>query len=318
MRHFKFSTFVALITASVTLTGCHHKDLWYGDTITSGVDVVFDWRNAPDASPASMSLYVYDPEGDSHPLHYVFSGRDGGSANIPFGHYTGLGINADNTSWAVLSGSEDISTFELSTLDASSLSAMSISTQNIPRADPSERIAATPQNAWCSPTVDIALPVDTGRRTITLYPEEIVCHYTVDILDVTNVESIDGSTVDGIISGMAESYHCGKHRPSGGTVTHPFVLTADASENSLHSEFLTFGDHPDIRAPHTLSVYMYLTDGTKWSCDFDVTRQVREAPDPRHVHIVVRGLSLPEPQQEGGGFIPDVDDWNSINIDLPM
>ncbi|MDE5608106.1 MAG: DUF5119 domain-containing protein [Muribaculaceae bacterium] len=305
---------------AVLLTSCHHKDLWFGDTAASSVDVVFDWRNAPDADPASMSLYLYDTESASHPLHYVFSGRDGGAAAIPYGTYTGLGMNADDTSWAVITGGDDAETFELSTLDAPTLSAFSLSPLEVPRAGESstERVAATPRMAWSARTDNIYLPVDTGRRTITLYPEEIVCHYTVDILDVVNLESVDGSSVDAIISGMAEAYHCGCGQPSGNTVTHPFVLTADDADKSLHSEFLTFGEHPARQVPHTLSVYMYLTDGSKWSYDFDVTDQVRNAPDPHHVHIVVRGLSLPEPQHQGGGFIPDVEEWNSEHIDLQM
>ncbi len=320
MKRFRYISIPAIAVAGAILTGCHHKDLWFGDTIASSVDVVFDWRNAPDADPASMSLYLYDTETASHPLHYVFDGRDGGPASIPYGTYTGLGMNADDTSWAVFTGDSDASTFELSTLDASSLSAFSLSTREIPRSESSasERVAATPQMAWSARTDNIYLPVDTGRRTITLYPEEIVCHYTVDVLDVSNLESLDGTSVDAVISGMAESYHCGKMQPAGSTVTHPFVLTADDAARSLHSEFLTFGVQPGSQARHIMTLYMYMTDGTKWSYDFDVTDQVRNAADPHHVHIVVSGLTLPEPQQQGGGFIPDVEEWNSEHIDLQM
>ncbi|MDE6802523.1 MAG: DUF5119 domain-containing protein [Muribaculaceae bacterium] len=313
--------YLLLPLLSLLMSGCRHKDLWFGDTSASSVDVVFDWTKAQDANPESMSLYLFDTEKASHPLHYVFSGRDGGSAEIPFGTYAALGLNADNTSWAVITGGDDSESFELSTLDAPTLRAYNLSPMSVPRSEASsgERVAATPHMAWSGRTDNIYLPADTGRHTITVYPEEIVCHYTVDVLDVANIGGLSGASVDAVISGMAEAYHCGHQQPSGNTVTHPFVLAADKARGSLHSEFLTFGEHPEKKVSHILTIYLYLTDGAKWSYDFDVTDQIRNASDPHHVHIVVRGLTLPDPQEgQGGGFIPTVDDWNYEHIDLDM
>lgn len=59
-----------------------------------------------------------------------------------------------------------------------------------------------------------------------------------------------------------------------------------------------------------------MTDGTKWYYTFDVTQQVDEAPDRRHVHLVIDGLSLPEPIGEDSGFRPDVDGWTEENHDI--
>ena len=38
------------------LSSCEHKELCYGHTHTAKVNVVFDWKKAPDASPESMDL----------------------------------------------------------------------------------------------------------------------------------------------------------------------------------------------------------------------------------------------------------------------
>ena len=61
-----------------------------------------------------------------------------------------------------------------------------------------------------------------------------------------------------------------------------------------------------------------MIDGSKWYHSFDVTQQVTDAPDPKHVHIVINGLDLPQPISEGGGFVPSVNAWNDINISLKM
>lgn len=40
-------------------TACEHKDLCYDHPHSASVEVVFDWTEAPDAHPATMSLYLY-------------------------------------------------------------------------------------------------------------------------------------------------------------------------------------------------------------------------------------------------------------------
>ena len=48
----------------------------------------------------------------------------------------------------------------------------------------------------------------------------------------------------------------------------------------------------------------------------DVTDQVHSAPDKRHVHIIIDGLDLPEPIENGSGFDPSVDDWEVVETDI--
>lgn len=48
------------------LTACEHKDLCYDHSHTTQLEVVFDWTEAPDANPATMSLYLYPEDGSEH------------------------------------------------------------------------------------------------------------------------------------------------------------------------------------------------------------------------------------------------------------
>lgn len=304
---------IMLATAS-----CHHKDLIFEHAGSADVEVVFDWRNAPDANPESMALYMFD-NSDGSSLRYIFPGRDGGIIRIPSGNYDGLGLNSDDNDWAVMRSSSDIETFETSTPDATSLSAYGLASRALPRAEGTddERMASTPGMLWSNRQDNIDLPVSTSRKIITLYPEEAVCHYTVDIEDVQNIEYIHGGEIDGTLSGMSESFMHGRNEASDTHVTMPFTLTVDEATKSLHSEFLTFGESPDTRYPHKLTAYLFLSDGSKWYYIFDAGDQIYNAPDPHHVHIVLRGLTIPKPLT-GGGFNPDVGDWQPEYIDLTM
>ncbi len=314
-------TTLAIILAATALTSCHHKDLAFDDSENTLINVVYDWSLAPDANPASMGLYLYDRNTSAEPLRYIFSDRFGGQIRVPYGLYDGLSLNSDINDWARMRNTSDIETFEIYTPDAAELTAYGLSSRSVPRArgTEDERVAATPGMLWTTREDRIDINATEGVKTITLYPEEAVCHYTVDILDVKNLDGVHGTTIDGILSGMAEGFLHGKKKASDNHVTMPFVLTADASAGKLHSEFLTFGERPERADPHTLTIYMFLTDGTKWYYNFDVTRQVADAPDPRHVHIVVSGITLPESDPSvGGGLIPDVNDWQTEDIEIQM
>lgn len=310
--------------AAVALSGCRHKDIDFDVDNRCEIYVDFDWRNAPDANPESMLAYFY-PIGGGAPLLYTFSDPTGGRISIPYGYYNGIGINGDNTEWARMRGTEDPDLFEVYTHDAASLQAYGLVSRAVPRAEGTEqeRMACTPGMLWSDRQDNIALDAKSiadagGVKIITYYPDEAVCHYTVDVLDIEHSEYLRGLEVDATLSGMAEGYLHGKRSATDVAVTMPFTLKSANDGQQLHAEFLTFGECASTAHKHILTIYLILTDGTQWYRTYDVTDQVSSAPDPRHVHIVVRGLDLPKPIEGGSGFIPDVNDWNDVNINLPM
>ncbi len=314
----------AMAALALGMSSCLHKDLDFEVNDRSEVYVAFDWRNAPEANPTSMLAYFYPADG-GEALLYTFADAAGGEISIPYGHYTGIGINGDNADWAGMRHTDDPEAFEVYTRNAESLEANSILSRSVPRAAGAEdeRMAKTPGMIWSDRQDNIDLSDDNqadrnGTHIITFYPEEAVCHYTVDILDIEHSEYLHGAEVDATISGMAEGYLQGKRRATDTAVTMPFVLQSTDGGKALTARFLTFGECSTTSRKHLMTVYVYLTDGTKWYHTYDVTDQVKNAPDPRHVHIIVRGLDLPQPITGGSGFRPDVNDWNDININLPM
>lgn len=313
-------TFGMTLILMLALSSCRHKDLYMEDSLTSDLFVKFDWRYAPDANPSSMALYMFENDGHS-PMRFIFSNREGGKIKLPFGTRHALYMNADNTDWIHMRGGENIETTELFTSDADALDAQNISTESLPRARDaeSERFAKTPGMLWVSRSNQIKVVPHEGTDTITLYPREAVCHYIVDVYDVTNLSGVRSATIDATLSGMADGYSLGQLESTDVPVTMTFNLFENPSESSLHGEFLTFGECSHTSKSHMLTLYMVLKDGSKWWHSFDVTDQVTNAPDPTHVHIIVRGLPLPEPPKEGEtDLTAQVNDWQPININLKM
>lgn len=308
----------ALIPLAGALASCKHKDLIY-DERQGDVRVVFDWQNAPDADPASMETYFYGSD-DTYPLRFIFQNREGGIISIPGDNYVVLGKNSDDSDWACMRNLDDINCFETYTDDVENLQAYSLSTRAIPRAEgtENERIAKNPGTLWADRRDNVNVVYKEGEQIITLYPEEVTCHYYVDIYDVENIKYIEGTMIDGMISGMSEGYIHGRQSTADEHVTMPFTLDTDVEAAHLHGEFLTFGESANQPGTHILTIYLYLTDGSRWYYTFDVTGQVHEAPDPHHVYIRLTGLPLPKPIMAGGGMVPVVNDWQTENIDIKM
>ena len=316
----KATRILTAVAMAATLSACHHKDLVYEVPVSGDIEVVFDWRNAPRANPSSMALYMFDVTGESTPLRYIFSNKTGGPIRAPFGQFSAICINSDNTDWAYMRNTDDIDNFEIYTADATIMSRDVTARSEAPRAEgtESERVAATPGMVWGSRSDGITVADTDGRQVITLYPEESICHYTVDVLDIDNASNTSSATVEGTLSGMAEGYRHGHGTATDTPVTMLFDMDFNSDRTALHAEYLTFGECPVNKTKHILTVYMLLSDGSRRYYTYDVTQQVTDATDPHNVHIVVKGLKLPEPLTPGSGFIPEVNDWQTEDVGLDM
>lgn len=324
MRHYnlKFEAIAICASTFFLLSSCRHKDIEFEDIPMQEVNVVFDWRNAPDANPSSMATYFFDTDSheDIQPLRFDFQNMTGGEIKIPYGTYSGIALNSDATDWAALRNTNDVDGFEIYTHESTYLPSSGLRIRSIPRAKEAEdeTVVETPGLIWGSRSDNLSLASEDRQKTFTFYPEELICHYKVDILDIENISSIEATGIDATLSGMAGGYLHGQGKPTDTKCTLPFLLVKDEQKKALHGEFLTFGESPLTKNPHKLAVYTILSDGNKYLYTFDVSDQVYNAPDPRHVNIIVRGLSLPQPVEEGNGFIPDVEEWESVDIDIKM
>lgn len=308
-----------MMVTALCATSCHHKDLVMECRTTMSLNVVFDWRNAPDAHPQSMALYLY-PDGGGQPLRYVFQNATGGEIAVPFGRYTALCMNNDNTDWALVDNTDDIETFEVHSEQSTGLSLTDLHSTGANADAPQDTaLVMTPELLWSDAGVTLELlPTDTGEKTLTLYPEESGCHYTIDIYDIDNADALESGTLLATFSGLSEGYHPGTAHSSNNSVTMPLTMTVSDDGSSIHGEFLNFGQCPDFRLKNELRLYYFLNDGTGLAYSFDVTDQAHDAPDPRNVHIVLRGLPIPDPIAGAGGLKPVVDDWLVEHITIKM
>ena len=314
---FHTAAMAAVLTAAIS---CEHKELCYDHSHTVDVEVVFDWRNASDAAPESMSLYLF-PTGGGEALRYEFTDCTGGTIRVPVGSYEALCLNSDTDNISYRN-TECRATFEVTTRTAdllSGLSLLGVLSDGVPRVDGTEdeRVILPPDMLWSDRVESIGLTRTDDTPTVTFRPELSVCRYTVEIRNAANLKYVTG--ISGALSSMAESLYpgvgCDATCKIGATI--PFDAVVSADKSTVSGGLFAFGC-PSARKTHTLTIYAVLSDESKWYYTFDVTDQIHSAPSQRDVHIVLDGLPLPKPIVNGGGFQPDVDDWHSVNVDIEM
>ena len=334
MRRILYSLAILLM-----LPSCVHKELCYDHPHTVSVKVEFDWRDAPEADPDGMCVYFY-PVGGGSGTRFDFSGTEGGEVELQVGSYLVLCYNND-TEVAQFYNTDDFGSHGAYTREGSVLEPIYGNGANYAprsRGTEDERVVICPDMIWgCTATeVEITdsgisyvlapyedgmepVPVESEEYVIKLYPHELVCTYTYEVRNVKNLKHM--AQMCGTISGMAGKMTLSSEELDDECVTLPFGAQSDG-KSTVTGMFYTFGHNTANPDPHKMVFYVVMDDGAKYcykdSENLDVTMQVHNAPDYRHVHLIIDGLDLPQPIENGSGFDPSVDDWEVVEEEIKL
>lgn len=312
----------------ILLSSCDHKG--FGEPAGAvRVRVVFDWADAPDAAPQGMCLWMYAAadDGAATPRRFDLP-RDGGEIDLPAGAYSALCYNND-TEAAEARNTATLRGHTLATRDANPLEpVLGNAAQHAPRAAGAEEepCVLPPDQLWGVAQTDIHVAA-TGETVITLRPHLLTCTYSCEIRHVKNLRHV--AQLSATLSGLAptlrpaqESLATLAEAMPDGPATLPFEA-AKADTATIAGQFHTFGCPLSHAAPHRLLLYVWLDDGQKLvygteAARFEVSEQIHAAPDRHHVHIIIDGLDLPTPMDDGNGFDASADDWQTEHHDIEL
>lgn len=316
----KFSASLAVM-AMCALTSCHHKGLCFDEPTNPSklINVVFDWTDAPDACPESMALYLY-PSGGKEPIRFSLNGRDGGTIRIPADSYDALALNNDNTDWARLRDVDAKSQFSLYTQSLTPTAPggeFADAVRSYTELAGWEAAVCNPQMFWDGHTDNFVVTSTPEPQTLVVRMAEDVCHYTVEVRDVEGLDNLDGQSVTAVLSSMSDGAIIYLRQGSTFPASIAFYLKGAEQQRLLSDEFLTFGESPETNSPHALTILVKQADNTLKPYSFDVTDQIHQASDPRHVHIIVTGLKIPA-KPVAGGFTVNVEAWDDEYIPMKM
>lgn len=322
------------IAAALALTSCNHKDLCFDHHHTQSLRLVFDWRDAPEASPEGMCVYFYPMEGEDAPVRrFDFAGTKGGDLEIQKGRYRVVCYNND-TEAVQLRGTSAFDTHEAYTRQGHIFEPLYGSgaqfSDNLATDEP---VVITPDMLWGCHSLNVEInergisylaqydplsragvPV-VDSDSIKLFPHEMVCHYSYEIRHVKNLQN--ASQMCATLSGMAPSLFVGTEETSAERSIIPFAAKGDG-QSTITGQFLTFGYNPQNSTGHKFVLYVWFKDGSKYYYTFDVSQQMEQAPDKHHVHLIMDGLDFPQPISGGTGLEPSVDGWPQVEDDIIM
>lgn len=333
-------TLIIAIMASVMFTSCEHKDLCYQHPHGKRIAVKFDWKNAPEAAPKGMCLFFYR-EGENTPRRFDL-GKDGGFVNLQVGKYNVVVYNNDSE-YVRFSYSNYFDhmfyTRESGILEPIGRGRRSTGIPRPPETD-DESVRLAPDMMWGCTAMNIEV-TDEGTKythevigsedkapqlevdkeetfTFTFYPEELMCRYTYEVINLKNMEYV--YEVCGLLTGMSGTKILATGEIGRDCVSFPVESFMRPAEEKIVGEFHTFSHHPENEQKHYMMMYFCYSDGMIYPFYWDLTEQVHNAPNPRRVHLVLdaTNVDLPNAIKNGNGFIPSVDEFEDVYEDIVM
>jgi hypothetical protein len=302
-----------LLLSALVFMGCKHKDLVYGDALK--LTVKFDWSESRTGTQKAESMWVYLYDAAGYLVtYYQIMNNEGETIEVIAGEYRMLCLNAD-TERIYYRGGDRLETFDIYTGKSSLFAGPMASFASPPMGSATEDpVVSVPDMVWSAQLDGVVSVFEDTEVVFTPRRRVSTVRYTI-----TNVDNLKLATgISGSITGMAGSYNLGLEKPMPPPHTVPFDNpTIDTDNRVISGEFYCFGAWTEQQV-HMFYLYAVMADGKKYYYSFDVTEDVKAAEGGIYIDIRIDNLSLPEPLPDDGMIDPDIDDWDKIEVELPM
>ena len=177
-----------------------------------------------------------------------------------------------------------------------------------------ENIRETPGHLFVARKYNIFIPQHISQDVLIIQAtaKTVVQSWTVEIEGITGMEYV--GSVAMMISGQSESHFLSSATLSPNPVAiYINVINAQRRSTVMHSRFETFGREKTSGDVALLSVLFTDIMGHPYMYNFDVSDQMENNPK-QHIYINY-DIDIPEPET-GGGFKPEVDQWDEYVYDI--
>lgn len=325
-----------LLLALITLSSCNKDSFTLFDdkncpNWAREVNVIFDWSQAPpEANPQQMSLYLFPvdehgrPRGNGDPIRYDTADRNGMTIHVEPGHYHAICVNSDLRGTYL--GGQTFDEFRAFTNENPRLLVRmsgAVGTTRVPRAEgtESERVVEQPDSLYSDSKkgfeVLFRYPKTNPPQELVLYPTKSSTTIEVEIDEVDHFAQV--VSLGASLTGMARYIHLAGATPSYEKATFAFTVTPNNPGPGATGKLETLGANVVNGGPrHILVLYAIMNNGQKLYGEYDVTNQIRNASDPRHIRIYVPRIALPQLISTSSGPV-SVEPWDRIeHIDLNL
>jgi len=291
------------------LSSCDHKEIVcpYGET--ARIEVLYDWENAPEASPQGMTLYFFPQWEGGKIWRFDLAGHEGGPIELPCGRYSLVTCSNDSPGVSFSSAGSFYSMAADAPLSGSGPALLS--TGMLYSATIAE-IDVTPCGvSYLTPQGTVK---DCSHGLVRCYPDSLATLYTVIVKDVKGLDFAREATA--YISGVGNRIAIAEELTDG----VPSVLLLGLDNTGGNSELTGrgCGFAPDGIGPYSLRVTVKRKDGTTIARDFPESRLEVNSLSRHNVIIMTEGIDIPggDIPADPGGIEVGVDGWTVIETDI--
>lgn len=324
IKPFSLKTAFMSLAALACLQSCEQKKLCYDHNHSYNLNVRFDWHKAPTANPSSMYLYLFPHDKENRILKREFIGKEGGTTQMPVEEkYDALCFNSDVRN-CLFANTDSKESFEVTTKTVTSIERIGISASSLPRAKGAEqeRIIMESDSIWSDHNINPIVMSweqneDADVYHLTLYPQRLFCTYKIIINNIKNKNNIS-TNITATLSGMAGGRYVYSRKKTDEVATVSFPVSMSKDKDAITGIMNCFGNSDAGEKANKLAIYTILKDGNKYYYVYDVTDQVKTAPDPYNVEIQLDTLPIPDEIKDSGGLTPSVNGWKVVDIPIEM
>ena len=312
----RFLIISVLLTAMLTLSGCHRRPLVELDNnvilnITIDTSIVNYKVQAP---PEMMRAIFFDSRTGDFVSHSFLPHQGGHVQLMPGREYDILVYNFD-TEATIINGDHNIREI----LAYTNLVPENIKSKLKGRAgkSPDEMIVYEPDHLFVGKKEKVYIP-QRGEGMpafqIDIHAETVVQTWIVEIDKVQGYEYV--SAASSVISGLADHTLIGQRQQSYDEATVFFEAASLTKDGHFYAKFNTFGRNVLAGRSQILSLVLTDTGGESWCFNMDVSAKFNDNPE-QYIYIKTGDIVIEKPEQlGGGGLAPEVEDWGEINTEI--
>lgn len=303
---------IYLFLPALLAVSCKHKELCYDDHLTrSRINVVIHWENGAAKPSKGMKINLF-----------ALGGSPGyGMAQLPAdGDAIELAEGASYFSLCYDYYAENI--YFRNEYDNAGIEAYCapLVRSTYSRNNPDENTVAEPDFPFWVDRVD-NFPVN--GNDLHFYPQNEVEVFTFEVRGISGAQYITATR--GAVGGMWGSYFLSTGVPGMASSTVLFDAKKDAANEKITGSFHTFrGTRMTQTNKFTIEILYPSKSGGIVYGSWDVTQQVREALHADGIpDIIIENNGtippiIPDDDDQGSGFLPDVEEWNNVYIPIRM
>ena len=177
-----------------------------------------------------------------------------------------------------------------------------------------------PDHLYTSNEMDVTIDAFTGGEqsvTIRTTVSSILDIYSLEVLNIKGAENIE--KVEAFVTGQILSNYFGRPECDSSPATVYVDMSVDVENSRLYTVFNTFGKLPGEQNQIFLDITVTDSGGGQYRYIYDVTDQFDDPGNEDH-QLIIDGeiIDIPKAEHGGGGFSPEIDEWEREDIDVPL